>query len=130
VLIAFLHPLPAHTETFSRRSSRRNLHENLFSVERLNRDPRPKRCLRNVDRNTRDDVESIALVELVWKNVERDEEITRRTVRRAFSTLPFQADLGSGVDSRRNCDRNLATIADLTGSVECGSWLRRQLFGI
>src|SRR6476469_8454923 len=72
LLVCFLNSLASDAKTFARRGARRNLDQNFFPVESLDADLRAKRRLRNVDRNCRDNIQSIALIKLVRLDIERD----------------------------------------------------------
>src|SRR5687767_188231 len=80
-LISFLYPLPFYAKPFGRGSASRDANQHLLPVERLHADLRAQRCLRDVYRQRRDDVQSFALVEPVRRHRERDEEVAWRAVR-------------------------------------------------
>src|SRR5678816_787400 len=85
VIGAFLNSLPAHPETFPGGSAGRNSYHDFLSIESINTDLGAKCRLRDVERQRRDHIEPFALIELVGHDVERNEQVTRRSVRRAFT---------------------------------------------
>src|SRR5205085_5615860 len=119
-LIRLVHSLSPHAESLSRCSALRNLDENLLPIERRHADLRPKRRLRDVDRNRRDDIQAFTLVELVSQNRERDKQVAGRSVARSFSSLTLEPDFRACIDPGRNGDEDLLSRADFTCTV--ASW--------
>src|SRR5687768_5404672 len=116
-LVSFLDSLPFDAKPFSRGSTGRDANQHLFPVERLDADLRAERCLRDVYRQRRDDVQSFALVEPVRRHRERDEEVAWRAVRGSFAPLALQPDLRPRVDTCGHRDENLLPRAHLAGAV-------------
>ena len=102
VLISFLDSLPAYSESFSRRRARRNSNYNFLAIESIHADFRSKRRLHYVQLKSSDHIEPFTLIELVGENIERDEQIAWRSIRRSFSARSLQQYLRAAVDTWRN----------------------------
>src|SRR5688572_13941093 len=88
----FLDTLPLDAEPPAWLGARRNAQQNLLAVQGANPEPGTERCLCQVDRDIRHNVEALAAEEPVGLHLKCDYQISGRSSRAAGLPLPSQQD--------------------------------------